>query len=222
MESKAFRLINSSPLTDYLDYSSHRHNVASLSLFYRHFHADCSSELAKCMPPPVPRSRCTRFSTSSHFYSVHLSNAKVNQYLHSFLPYTGKLWNSLPLSVFPPAYDLNSFKRGVQDSSHAKVDFHLLALFLILLKSRIFSNLFLFALGRTPFNVKKKKKTNTDVLHVKQTNRDYCKGEKVRKSEMEAKEYTDKDGEMGTEGGEKKMKGGRKIKESILPPFHHI
>ena len=27
--------------------------------------------------------------------------------------YTGKLWNSLSLSVFPPAYDLNSCKRGV-------------------------------------------------------------------------------------------------------------
>ena len=25
---------------------------------------------------------------------------------------TGKHWNSLPLSVFPHAYDLNSFKRG--------------------------------------------------------------------------------------------------------------
>ena len=43
----------------------------------------------------------------------HLSNARVNQYLQSFIPYTGKLWNSLPLSVFPPAYDLNYFKREV-------------------------------------------------------------------------------------------------------------
>ena len=55
----------------------------------------------------------TRLSTSSHLYSVHLPNARVNQYLHSFIPCTGKPWNSLPLSVFPPAYDLNSFKRGV-------------------------------------------------------------------------------------------------------------
>ena len=103
----------SPPLTDCLDSLSHRRNVASLSIFYRYFHADCSSELANCMPPPLPRPRCTRLSTSSHPYSVHLPNARVNQYLHSFIPYTGKLWNSLPLSVFPPAYDLNSFKRGV-------------------------------------------------------------------------------------------------------------
>ena len=92
VESKAFRLINSPPLTD-----CHRHNVTSLSLFYHYFHADCSSELSNCMPPPLPQPRCTRLSTS-HPYSVHLFNARVNQYLHSFVPYTGELWNSLPLS----------------------------------------------------------------------------------------------------------------------------
>ena len=112
VESKAFCLINSPPPTECLDSLSHRRNVASLSLFYCCFHADCSSELANRMPLPLLRPRCTRFSTS-HPYSVHLSNARVNQYLHFFIPYTGKLWNSLPLSVFPPAYDLNSLKRGV-------------------------------------------------------------------------------------------------------------
>ena len=65
------------------------------------------------LPPLLPRPRCTRLSTSSHPYSVHLPNAKVNQYLHSLIPYTGKLKNSLPLFVFPPVYDLNSFIRGV-------------------------------------------------------------------------------------------------------------
>ena len=113
MEPKAFRQINSPPLTDCLDTLSHCFNVASLSIFYRYFHADCSSELANCMPYPLPRPHCTRLSTSFHPYSVHLPNARVNQYLHSFIPYTGKLCNSFPLSVFPPAHDFNSFKRGV-------------------------------------------------------------------------------------------------------------
>ena len=112
VESKGIRLINSLPLTDCLDSLSHRRNVASLSIFYRYFHADCSSELANCMPPALPQLRCTRLSTS-HPYSVHLSNASVSQYLHSFIPYTGKLRNNLPLSVFPSAYNLNSFKNGV-------------------------------------------------------------------------------------------------------------
>ena len=101
------------PYTDCLDSLSHCPNVASLSIFYRYIYADCSSELANCMPSPLPWPHCTKLSTSSHPYSVHLPNATVNQYLHSFIPYTGKLWNSIPMSVFPPAYDLNSFKRGV-------------------------------------------------------------------------------------------------------------
>ena len=52
----AFRFINSSNLTVCLDFLSHRRNVASLSLLYRHFYADFSFELYNCMPlpPPVP------------------------------------------------------------------------------------------------------------------------------------------------------------------------
>ena len=49
MMSKAFHFINS-PLTDCLDSLSHQHIVASLSLFYCYFHADCSSDLGNCMP----------------------------------------------------------------------------------------------------------------------------------------------------------------------------
>ena len=52
VESKAFRLINSPPLIDCLDSLSPHRNVAPLSIFYRYFHADCSSEFANCMPPP--------------------------------------------------------------------------------------------------------------------------------------------------------------------------
>ena len=81
VESKAFCLINSpslTPLTDCLDSLSHRCNVAFLSLFYWYFHTGCSFKLANCMPSPLPRLRCTRLSTSSYLYSVHLPNARVN------------------------------------------------------------------------------------------------------------------------------------------------
>ena len=91
VESKAFRLINSPPITNCLDSLSHRGIVASLSPFYRYFYADCSSELTNCMSPWFPRPRCTRFYISIHPYSVHLYNARVNQYIHFFIPYTGKL-----------------------------------------------------------------------------------------------------------------------------------
>ena len=93
--------------------SSHCHNVACLALFYHYFHANCSSDLANCMPPLLPLPRCTRLASSSHPYSVHLSNARVNQYPQFFIPFSGKLWTSLPASVFPSAYDLNSFTREV-------------------------------------------------------------------------------------------------------------
>ena len=113
IESKTFRLIDSPLLTECLQRLTLGRNVAYLAIFYRSFHVNCSSELANCMPPLFPRSHSTRFSVRSHLYSVHPPYARVNQYLHSFFPSTGKLWNSLPESVFPPSYELNSFKRGV-------------------------------------------------------------------------------------------------------------
>ncbi len=89
------------------------HQVASLSIFYCYFYSNCSSELANCMPPPPTRPRCICLSTQAHPFIVQIPYTRVNQHLHSFIPFTGKLWNDLPLSVFPPAYDLNSFKRRV-------------------------------------------------------------------------------------------------------------
>ena len=117
MESKAFRLINSAPLSDCLQLLSHRRYVASLALFYSYFHANCSSDLANCVPPLLPRPRCTILAFSSHPYSVHPSNATVNKYSESFIPFSGKLWNSLPASIFPSAYDLNCLKREVSRHS---------------------------------------------------------------------------------------------------------
>ena len=105
VESKAFCLIDSPPLTDCLQPLTLHCNV----------HADCFFFITcfNCMPPTLLRPCCIRFSTRSHPYFVHLPYARVNHYLHSFFPSTSTLWNSLPESVFPPSYNLNSFKRGV-------------------------------------------------------------------------------------------------------------
>ena len=89
VESKACRLINSSPLTDCLQPLSHCRNIASLALFYRDFNANCSADLANCIPSLLQRPRCTRLASSSHPYSVHLCNARVNQNPQSFIPF---LW----------------------------------------------------------------------------------------------------------------------------------
>ena len=113
-------------------------------------------------PLPLPRPSCTKFSTSSHPSSVHLPNARVNQYLHSFIPYTDKLWNSLPLSVFSPSYDLNSFKKGVSRPFTLNWIFPHVYISPTLLftgsgdKWDFFFYLFLFSLGQYPFNVKNK------------------------------------------------------------------
>ena len=63
--------------SDCLQPPSHRRNVASLAIFYNYFHANYSSDLANCVPPLLPRPRCTRLASSSHPYSVHLCNARV-------------------------------------------------------------------------------------------------------------------------------------------------
>ncbi|MPC22221.1 hypothetical protein E2C01_015231 [Portunus trituberculatus] len=49
------------------------------------------------MPHFLLRPRCIKLSSSSHSYSVQLS---------------GKLWNSLPASLFLSSYNLTSFKFG--------------------------------------------------------------------------------------------------------------
>ena len=49
---------------------AHRQNVASLSLFYRHNFARCSSELAQLVPLPYYRGRSTCYSDTSYDFSV--------------------------------------------------------------------------------------------------------------------------------------------------------
>ncbi len=103
VESKAFRLISFPPLTSCLLPLKSRCSDASLSIFYRYFHANCSSVLANCMPPLFPRPCCTRLSSQAHPYTVQTPFAKVNQYLHSFFLVTGKLEDrKFPPKKIPP------------------------------------------------------------------------------------------------------------------------
>ncbi len=66
LESNAFRLISSPPLTNCVQPLKLRRNVASLSISYRYFHANCSSDLTNCMPPLLLRPRCTRLASNSY------------------------------------------------------------------------------------------------------------------------------------------------------------
>lgn len=70
MESKAFRLINTPPLTDCLPFLKHHRFLTTLAVLCSCFHSYCSYELANNYMPPAlpPRPRCTRLSTLSSIF----------------------------------------------------------------------------------------------------------------------------------------------------------
>merc|ERR1712035_239164 len=91
VESKALRLINSPPLTDCLQSLKIRHSVASLSIFYRYFHGNCSSELANCMPPPSSGLAAPDFLLT---LPPFLSNSLMKELTSIFIPSSLSLVNS--------------------------------------------------------------------------------------------------------------------------------
>ena len=113
VQSKAFRLISSSTLTDSLPSLSLRCDVASLSLYYRYYFGRCSVELQSCIPPPLNRPRATRQASQAHQYAVALSQSRIERFSKSFIPSTSVLWNDLPSEVFPETYDLTKFKSNI-------------------------------------------------------------------------------------------------------------
>ena len=113
VEAKAFRLINDVVLTSKLDPLSLRREVASLTIFYKYFHGNCSEEIKSVMPPPLPRPRNTRQASVAHNFCVRLENARIEAFNNSFIPSTARAWNSLPQSVFPGSYNIQLFKSRV-------------------------------------------------------------------------------------------------------------
>ena len=74
-----------------------RRNLASLSLFYRHYFGRYSSELAQLVPLPFSRGRSTRYSDRLHDFSVTIPRCYKDVYVNSFFPHTAGLWNSLSI-----------------------------------------------------------------------------------------------------------------------------
>lgn len=62
---------------------------------------------------PFLRPHCKIFSTLFYPCAVQIINAWVNEYYHSFVPFTGKVCKSVPSSAWPPSNDLNVVTRGV-------------------------------------------------------------------------------------------------------------
>jgi len=100
-------------LASKLDSLSHRRKVASLSLFYRYFHGQCSKELADLTPATRVFPRKTRLAVNSHPYFVSVPTTRTESYRSTFFPSTATLWNNLPATCFPKTYDLQCFKANV-------------------------------------------------------------------------------------------------------------
>ena len=86
-----------SSLAASLEPLAHRQNVASLSLFYRHYFGRCSSELTQL----VPLADSTRYCDRLHDFSVTIPRCYKDVYVNSFFPCTARLWHSLPIECFP-------------------------------------------------------------------------------------------------------------------------
>ena len=112
LQKQMCRTVGSS-LTACLESLAHPQIVASLSLFYRYYFGRCSSELAQLVPLLYSRDRSTRYSDRLHDFSGPSPVYYKDIYGDSFVPRTGRLWNSLPLECFPLTWDLNGFKSRI-------------------------------------------------------------------------------------------------------------
>ena len=69
-----------------LENLAHHPNVASLSLFYRHYFGRCLSELAEKVQLPHSDGTSIRYSYTFHSYSVTIPGCYKNVFVKSFHP----------------------------------------------------------------------------------------------------------------------------------------
>ena len=113
IQKSAVRLIDDPALTDSLDSLGHRRGVSALSLFYRYYHDRCSDELKSVIPPKACFERSTRFADSQQSFAVKLKKCRTTSFTNTFVSMTSRNLNSLPTSIFPNTYHLQTFKTGV-------------------------------------------------------------------------------------------------------------
>ena len=92
---------------------AHRHNVASLSLFYRCYFGRCSLEPAELVPHPFLGGRSTGYSNRLHHFSVTISRCYKDVFVNSFFSRAARLRNSLPIECSPLTYDRSWFKSRI-------------------------------------------------------------------------------------------------------------
>jgi hypothetical protein len=119
IQNRAIRLI-CSLITASLAPLASRGNVGAFCLLYRYFVGidTCSFEIKTILPALKIFTRNTRQAARNHPYFLALDKISSNYLENSFIVRTFKLWNLLPLEVFPKAdgaykYTLQIFKSNV-------------------------------------------------------------------------------------------------------------
>ena len=113
LQNKAFRLIGDINITNRIDSLDHRRKVGAVTLFYRYFYGQCSSELLGIVPPLHNSVFVTRYSAQAHPYVVASRFCRTVKYGETFFSTSIKMWNRLPAHVFPSQYNPQIFKKNV-------------------------------------------------------------------------------------------------------------
>ncbi|CAG9815454.1 unnamed protein product [Phaedon cochleariae] len=113
IQRRAIRLVGDATLTHSLTSLEHRRKVGDLSLFYRYFHGKCSSEISAIIPSLAIPIRRTRQAQSAHPFVVNLERCRTALYQDSFIHRTARLWNSLPVEVFPTTFIISKSSKKI-------------------------------------------------------------------------------------------------------------
>ncbi|XP_065365413.1 uncharacterized protein LOC135958439 [Calliphora vicina] len=92
----------------------HRRNVDCVSLFYRYYNGMCSEEIRELVPDTRSFTRNTRSSARAHPFVFDWSVDSTTHYReNSFFSRTVRMWNKLPVEVFPVPFNAGKFKSNV-------------------------------------------------------------------------------------------------------------
>lgn len=87
--------------------------VASLCLFNKYFHGNCSNEPFIMVPRLYEFKRSIRQATGSHQFTIEMARYSCKFNESSFFSHTAHLWNFLPSPCFAVNLDLQKFRCNV-------------------------------------------------------------------------------------------------------------